>query len=179
LLRLFAAIEVPPDIGEGLLPRQTGILGARWRPVDALHITLRFFGDVPENKADDLDAELATIRGRPLDLVIDGAGAFGEGPEIHAVWAGVEENKGLRQLAARCEASARKLHFRPEKRIYKPHVTLAYLKGADPERVAVWIQGHNMLKSPCFRMAAFGLYSSWQGPEGSYYRLEREYALSP
>ena len=178
MLRLFAAIEVPPDIGEGLLPRQTGILGARWRPLDAFHITLRFFGDVAENQADDLDAELATIRGKPLDLTIEAAGCFGEGPDIHAVWAGVGENPGLRQLAARCEASARKLHFKPETRIYKPHVTLAYLKGADPARVADWIQGHNMLKSPSFRMASFGLYSSWQGPDGSYYKLEQEYPLA-
>jgi 2'-5' RNA ligase len=177
MLRLFAAIEVPPDIGEGLHSRQTGIPGARWRPLDALHITLRFFGDVREDKADDLDAELGLIHDPPLDIVIQGAGAFGEGHDIHAVWAGVAENPGLRHLAARVEAAARRAGLTPDTRIYRPHVTLAYLRHPDPQPVATWVQGHNMLKSPPFRMAAFGLYSSWQGPDGSYYRLEKEYPL--
>ena len=177
MLRLFAAIEVPPDIGEGLLPRQTGIVGARWRPVEALHITLRFFGDVREDMADDLDAELSTVKGPPFELMLEGAGSFGEGEDIHAVWAGVAESPPLRQIHARCETAARRAGLKPEHRAYKPHVTLAYTRRPDPARVAAWIQGHNLLKSPPFRVDRFGLYSSWQGPEGSVYRLERVYWL--
>jgi 2'-5' RNA ligase len=87
----------------------------------------------------------------------------------------VQDNAALRQLAARCETAARRAGLKPEQRAYRPHVTLAYLRRPDPARVAAWIQGHNLLKSPPFRVASFGLYSSWQGPEGSVYRLEREY----
>jgi 2'-5' RNA ligase len=43
--------------------------------------------------------------------------------------------------------------------------------------VAAWEQGHNLLKSPPFRVDRFGLYSSWQSSEGSRYELEREYVL--
>ena len=44
-------------------------------------------------------------------------------------------------------------------------------------RVAAWIQGHNLLRSPPFPITSFGLYSSWLSSEGSRYRLEREYPL--
>src|SRR3954468_20100420 len=43
MIRLFAALAVPPEIGAALQARQHGIDGARWRPLEALHVTLRFF----------------------------------------------------------------------------------------------------------------------------------------
>ncbi len=175
MLRLFAALDVPPDIGEGLRDHQQGIPDARWRPLEALHVTLRFFGELREDQADDLDAELAAITSDPIDITLEGAGAFGEGEDIHAVWAGVAESEPLRKLAHRCEAAARRAGLAPEHRLYRPHVTLAYLKRPDPARVAAWIQANNLLKSPTFRMASFGLYSSRLGPDGSAYRMEREY----
>jgi 2'-5' RNA ligase len=177
MIRLFAALPVPEDIGEALLRRQQGIPGARWRPLEALHVTLRFFGELREDVADDLDAALSTVTGTPFGVSLEGAGAFGEGEDIRAVWAGVAESPALRQLAARCESAARKSGLKAETRAYRPHVTLAYLNRPDPGRVAAWIQGHNLLKSPSWRAASFGLYSSWRGPDGNAYRLEREYLL--
>ncbi|MDP3852180.1 RNA 2',3'-cyclic phosphodiesterase [Phenylobacterium sp.] len=177
MIRLFAALSIPPEIGEGLSARQDDLSGARWRPLEAFHITLRFFGDVREDVAADLDAELAMVTGLPLGLELEGVGAFGEGAEIHAVWAGVVEDPDLRNLAARCETAARRAGLAADTRVYKPHVTLAYLRRPNPAQVADWIAQNNLLKSPPFRATSFGLYSSWRTDEGSRYRLEREYPL--
>ena len=177
MIRLFAAIAIPEEIGTTLLPRQDRLPGARWRPLEALHITLRFIGDVPENLAGDLDAELTTVGGGPLELSLAGVGAFGEGADIHAVWAGVEENDDLKRLARACEIAARRAGVKAETRAYKPHVTLAYLRRPNPAEVAAWIQENNLLRTEPFRITSFGLYSSWQSDQGSWYRLEREYPL--
>ena len=177
MIRLFAAIALPDEIAEALARRQQGLPRARWRPREALHVTLRFFGEVKETVADDLDAELARIAIGPLTLSLEGAGAFADRGEPHSVWAGLAENEALKRLAARCETAARRARLRPERRPYRPHVTLAYLRGADPGRVAAWIQGHNLLKSPPFEVGSFGLYSSRLGGEGATYRLERSYPL--
>jgi 2'-5' RNA ligase len=177
MMRLFAAVEAPPEIGEGLRRRQQGLPGARWRPRDTLHITLRFFGAIDENTARDLDAGLASISASPFELQLNGVGSFGEGGEVHAVWAGVADSEPLRRLAGRCESAAQRAGLKPERRAYRPHVTLAYLKRADPARVGAWMQGHNLLQSPPFRVTWFGLYSSWPTSEGSRYQLEREYPL--
>ena len=177
MMRLFAAVEVPPEIGEGLARRQQGLPGARWRPTDTLHITLRFFGQTAETMARDLDSELATIAAAPFELGLEGVGSFGEGHDVHAVWAGVGDSEPLRRLAGKCETAARRAGLKPEGRTYKPHVTLAYLRRADPARVGAWIQGHNLLKSEPFRVTWFGLYSSWPTSEGSRYELEQEYPL--
>lgn len=177
MIRLFAALSIPPEIGRGLQTRQAGIEGAPWRPLEALHVTLRFFGEIREDLARDLDAELLSVSGRPFEIVLAGAGSFADGDGINAVWAGVEESPQLRRLAEACESAARRAGLKPDKRNYKPHVTLAYLRRPDPTQVAAWIQGNNLLKSPPITIDRFGLYSSSLGREGSYYRLEAEYPL--
>ncbi len=177
MIRLFAAIAVPAEIAEGLTRRQQGLPGARWRPTEAFHVTLRFFGEIAESQADDLDAELAIISVERVSVALEGVGAFQDGGEAHAVWAGVSENEPLKRLAARCETAARRAGLPADRRVWKPHVTLAYLRRADPGRVAAWIQGHSLLKSPPFTAASFGLYSSHLGGQGATYWLERSYPL--
>jgi 2'-5' RNA ligase len=177
MIRLFAALPLPLEIGEGLVRRQDAIAEARWRRIDQMHITLRFFGEVEETVAADLDADLAGVAAEAFDLRLEGVGAFGEGPDLRAVWAGVAASQPLARLAARCETAARRLGLKPEARAYRPHVTLAYLRRADAAEVAAWVQGHNLLQSPPFLVDRFGLYSSWRSARGSRYDLEREYPL--
>lgn len=177
MIRLFAAIAVPPAAAMALAGARHGPREARWRPDEALHVTLRFFGEVNERTADDLDAELGAVASDPFDLRIEGVGCFGEGERIRALWAGVAESPALRQLASRCEAAARRSGLKAETRNYAPHVTLAYLRHSDPSQVAAWIQANNLIKAPAFRVDRFGLYSSWPGEAGSSYVLEREYRL--
>jgi len=177
MIRLFAAIAIPDEIADALVRRQQGIPGAKWRPTEAFHITLRFFGEIDEARADDLDAELSTIALAPVTVELAGVGSFDDHGEPRAVWAGVAETEPLKRLAGRCETAARRAGLAPDRRAWRPHMTLAYLRRADPARVAAWIQGHNLLKSPPFIAASFGLYSSHLGDEGAAYRLERSYPL--
>jgi 2'-5' RNA ligase len=177
MIRLFAAVAIPPDIGRGLLTRQVGVEGARWRPLEAFHVTLRFYGEVRQDVARDLDAALMDVRAHPFEIVLEGAGAFGEGADVHAIWAGVAESEPLRRLAEACETAARRAGLKPEKRRYRPHVTLAYLRRPDPAEVGAWVQANNLLRSPPITVDRFGLYSSTLGGEGSHYRLEAEYPL--
>jgi len=177
MIRLFAAIAVPDHIAQRLAHMRMALPGANWRPQSALHITLRFFGDISENRADDLDAELSVAGGAPFDVTLAGVGTFGDGADVHAIWAGAVETEPLRRLAKRCEAAARRSGLKADTRGWRPHVTLSWLRGADPARVAAWVQSQNLMKSPPFRVGAFGLYSSWRGEDGSFYRLERSYPL--
>jgi len=178
MIRLFAALPIPGDIGRALARRQSGVEGARWRPPEALHVTLRFFGEIREDVARDLDAELTMVRGQAFDLELAGVGAFGEGPDLHVLWAGVAESEPLRRLARACESAARRAGLKADPRHYRPHLTLAYLRHPDAAEVAAWIQANNLLKSPPMRVESFGLYSSFLGSEQAHYRLEAQYPLA-
>jgi 2'-5' RNA ligase len=178
MIRLFAALALPPDVAAPLSLAQSGIRDARWRPLESLHVTLRFFGEVAETVAEDLDGELAAIAAPRFQIALRGVGCFGEGAQISAVWAGVEASPTLNRLARACETAARRGGLKPEARRYAPHVTLAYLRRPDPSAVAAWIQANNLLRTPVFDVKSFGLYSSRLGRDGSTYRLERVYPLT-
>ncbi len=179
MVRLFTALHVPEHIAETLQRRQTGLPGAKWRPLEQLHITLAFYGDANERQADDLASELVRAEGRgAIELELNGVGAFGDNHRSHTIWAGVKASEPLNQLAARCKAAGDRAGLPPERREYRPHVTMAYLKPhVDPDRVGAWITNHNMLASPPIRFDRFGLYSSVLTEHGSIYTLEREYYL--
>jgi 2'-5' RNA ligase len=179
MIRLFAALAVPDAIADGLVACQTGLAGANWHVAQDLHITLRFFGEVDETVAEDLDTELAKVaarsKGQSLNLAIEGVGVFNQGERLNAVWAALKPNEALSVLAGRCEAAARRAGLEPDKRKYTPHITLAYLKTTPPTAVAAWLADHALLRSEPFSVRQFGLYSSWRTPQGSRYTLERIY----
>jgi RNA 2',3'-cyclic 3'-phosphodiesterase len=179
MIRLFTALSVPDDAAETLQRRQTGLPGAKWRTAEQLHLTLCFYGEIDERRADDLAAELSrAATGGPFEIELAGVGAFGDGHRTHALWAGVAPNERLNVLAGRCRAAAERAGLSLERRDYHPHVTLAYLKPqTNPDRIGAWIAGHNLMRSPPIRVDRFGLWSSVLTEGGSHYQLEREYML--
>lgn len=178
-LRLFAALDIPDDIAAQLTPLMRDIGGAKWRPRENLHITLRFFDDVPEPIADEIDFELGQLSEgiAPFELRLKGAGSFG-GADPHTLWIGVEESAALSALAAGCERAARRVGLKPEPRKFTPHVTLAYLSGAPLDRVQAFTVHHSLFASEPFWIERFGLYASFTRKSApSLYRLEAEYPL--
>ncbi len=179
MIRLFVAITVPHEATLALEPLAEGVPGARWSPKENLHITLRFVGEVSEAAAEDLDSALGAVITPPFQVALTGVGCFGDAASVSALWAGVEASETLIILRGRCESAARRAGLKPDTRTWKPHVTLAYLSGVEPGRVAAWTQTHNLLRIPPFAVERFGLYSSWRTRAGSVYRLERSYILRP
>lgn len=178
-LRLFAALSLPDHIAERLLALMRGVSGAKWRPRENLHLTLRFFGEVAEPVAEDLDAALDQIAAgvAPFDLKLKAAGAFG-GADPHALWIGASESDSLKRLAADCERAARRAGLKAETRKFAPHVTLAYLSGAELTQVHAFEARLGLFETPSFRVENFGLYSSFTRKAApSLYRLEAEYPL--
>jgi RNA 2',3'-cyclic 3'-phosphodiesterase len=178
-LRVFAALALPNDVAESLLPLMRGVPGAAWRPRENLHLTLRFFGEVAEPVAEELDAELARVAEAtaPFDLALKGAGAFG-GADPHTLWLGASESAPLKKLAADCERAARRVGLKPEPRKFSPHVTLAYLNTAELQLVHAFETRMGLFETRRFVVDRFELYSSWTRKSApSLYRLEADYPL--
>jgi 2'-5' RNA ligase len=175
-LRLFAAIEVPDETAARLARLQKGVLGAAWRPREALHLTLRFFGEIDERLAEELDHELGRIRSSPFDVVLKGAGWFGR-DRPSTLWVGVADNPPLAALAEACERAARRAGLPPETRGFTAHVTLAYCRGTGPEDAAKFAQRLALFHAEPFLADRFVLISSWPGKRVSTYVAEAEYPL--
>jgi RNA 2',3'-cyclic 3'-phosphodiesterase len=178
-VRLFAALAIPDDVAERLLALQKGVGGAKWRPRENLHLTLRFFGELAEPVANDVAEELAQLADAttPFELQLKGAGSFGKA-DPHTLWIGVAESAALKKLASACERTARRAGLAPAPRKFAPHVTLAYLANADLERVKAFEARLGLFKSRAWEVESFALYSSLVRKGGpSLYRLEAEYFL--
>ena len=176
-LRLFAALPVPYEIGQDLVRLQKGVPGARWRPVENLHITLRFFGEIDERRAEDLDAELAAIQIAPFTLRLKGTDWFGKA-DPRSLWLGVDAPDALLRLHEKCDRAARRAGLAPEPRKFVPHMTLAYLRGAPVDKVNRFVQRTATLETEAWQATHFSLYSSWlTRGERNIYEPEADYPL--
>ena len=78
-MRLFVAIPLPEDIGDGLSRICAGVPGAKWVAPENLHITLRFIGEVDGGAFHDIAAALARVLGSRHLVLGDQHGRHAEG----------------------------------------------------------------------------------------------------
>ena len=173
MLRLFAGIDLPPELKLSLSALTGGLPGARWVDAGNYHITLRFIGEVDEGLASDIDAALARIAAPRFEIALAGLGTFGD----RQLWVGVERNDALIHLRDKIESALVRLGLEPEGRRFQPHVTLARLKGNDP-KLQAFIEGNALYRAPPFPVRHFSLIASYQTKAGSIYEDRADYRLS-
>jgi RNA 2',3'-cyclic 3'-phosphodiesterase len=174
--RLFSAIEIPRSVAERLSLLRSGLTGARWIDPENYHLTLRFIGDVDGATARDFESALGEIVAAPFELEVTGLGSFG-GDKPRAIFAGIGRSQGLETLQRANERAAREAGLPPEGRNYKPHVTLARLKGARAGSVAAYLQRQGDIGPQPFTVSRFVLYSSRNSVGGGPYVVEAAYPL--
>jgi 2'-5' RNA ligase len=173
--RLFTALELPERVRTRLGLIRSPLAGARWVEPDNFHITLRFAGDIDNRTADEFAGFLDDIALEPFDIRISGLGAFG-GRTPRVIWAGVEGDQ-LDVLQRAHERAARSAGLEPDPQTYRPHVTLARLRGTRPEAVARFLGSRGALMSEPFRVERFVLFSSRPGSGGGPYVHEQLFPL--
>ncbi len=179
MLRLFVGIRMPDSAAARLRGICAGLPGAKWVNPDGFHLTLRFIGDIHENIAEDLDANLSAIRARSFALQLSGVGQFGQIEKAHTVWAGVKRNDALYHLRDKVESAAVRAGIEPDHRRFSPHVTLGKLHFAPPDRLESYLVQNSLFHSEPFTVDEFALFSSHSGDGGRLYLAEATYSLLP
>ena len=174
--RLFTAIEIPEKVRDELHRLQHPLPGARWMTPDGYHLSLRFAGDIDNGLAREFAANLATVDMDAFELTLEGLGTFG-GNDPRSLWAGVAPSAALEALARAHEKAARASGLRPEKRAFKPHVTLARLRGTRVDAVAQFLTQYSGYRSKPFFAVETVLMSSRPLVGGGPYGIEDTFAL--
>jgi 2'-5' RNA ligase len=177
-VRLFTAFALPSGVAESLAaaarslagPAPAGAAAApriRWSRPEDMHITLVFLGEVAETRLPQIHATLGTLAASPCSIAIQQPGYFrGSG----ALVASVAPRPALLALAEAVTRVLEPCGFSAEPRPYRPHITLARLRGAYRLRLdsVPWPQAD-------FRAGSFHLYRSHLGPGGARYEIVYSY----
>lgn len=128
-LRCFVAVELPQEIRDKIAPLQERIAmgGVRLVKPDLIHITLKFLGDVPNNRVDEVVSALRSVTFQPFKADIEGVGAF-PGRTVRVVWLGARGE--FETLARSVDLALAPMGF-PREDGFRAHATLARVK--DPK----------------------------------------------
>jgi RNA 2',3'-cyclic 3'-phosphodiesterase len=168
-LRLFVAIPLPAKLKAILAGLRTELDGARWVPIENLHLTLRFLGETHEDAAEALVGELPLIAFEAFEVEINGVGTFPNVRDPRVLYARVVPTSYLTSLQQDVERMTESLGFEPESRPYRPHITLARLRRPDPRNVRTSIR--SMRVEAAFVVESVGLYQSELTAVGARHRL--------
>ena len=177
-MKVFVALGLPEVLAQQLALMGGGIPGARWEPLEKLHLTLRYIGDAEGSMLDDIDAALARVRTDPFKLTLAGVGHFPPRGKPRSVWAGVQDPTDVTTLHDKVDRVLQTVGVDPDRRKFSPHVTLARLKNSPEHKVAEFLAHHSLFVAPAFSVEEFALYSTIRGPAGSKYRVEKRYPVS-
>jgi RNA 2',3'-cyclic 3'-phosphodiesterase len=178
-MRLFVGIDLPWDLRRRVsMLSGAGIPGARWVPAENYHVTLRFIGEAPRHRAEEIDLALAAVKVEGFSLSLAGVGTFAKGGRSNALWVGVERNPQLDRLQSKIETALQRCGLEPERRRFQPHLTLARLDGPPEARLAGFVQAHNLFRIEPVSVEHFTLFRSLLGKDQPIYTPEVEYALT-
>lgn len=105
----------------------------KWVRPQSVHLTLKFLGDTPEDTIGPLAAKVAEAVAScpPVNLNIDGVGVFPNRNKPRVVWLGLGgETRELSNLHKLVECAASEFGYIPEKRAFKPHLTLGRVRSS-------------------------------------------------
>jgi 2'-5' RNA ligase len=132
-VRTFIAIELDDELRENLGRLQARLRdrlsprSVRWVRPEDIHLTLKFLGDTPQEKLEEIQAALAraAMEVAPFTITVGGLGCFPNPRRPRVVWVGLQEVTGrLKQLRDAVEEGVAPLGFPTEKRAFSPHLTL-------------------------------------------------------
>ena len=183
-MRLFVALDVPQKVREALAEATEKLKkkcpGARWTRLEGVHITLKFIGEVPEDRVEAIRDALGTVGPfAPVEVRVAGFGFFPTARRPRVFWAGVEGGPQLSELAAAIEVRLGSFGIAPEKRGFHPHLTLARFEspqGTQALRDAVEGLGTPEFGAKTFR--EFHLYQSVLKRSGAEYTRICTYPFS-
>lgn len=184
--RLFIGIELPVqikrllnDVSESLNSR---VESAKWVPYENLHLTLKFLGETPDAKIDDVALSLrrAVAEYRKFYFSLGQLGAFPNQRKARVLWLGVTH--GTPELVAISKSIDNELinlGYEKEKRGFSPHITLARIKIPSSVENAISAVDPNVCQGRIVNVNSITLFESRLMPSGAEYAPLEHFNLNP
>lgn len=139
--RLFLAIKLQPNnhFLELFSSLKAGLKHEKikWIEPNNLHLTIKFFGETPENKIHELvtTLKLGVEKQNKFSLQISTLGIFGSQYNPKLIWAGLKKTGPLIQLVTNVTAELEKIGYFKDRQNFVPHLTLGRIKNLNDKNL--------------------------------------------
>lgn len=184
-VRAFLAVPISPTAKVALknvvrLLSADAPRGVRWVDPEAIHLTLKFLGNVESSRVTDITTAMrrATQGAPQFRLRLSGVGTFPNGNRPRVLWAGVNGDlEPLQELQRRVEDALADVGFPREGRPFSPHLTLGRVRDQASGEERKRISAAMLAASPAAALDAtepwlvetLCLVESHLSPEGATY----------
>jgi 2'-5' RNA ligase len=177
-MRLFIAIDLPEEAKENIEKLKLELKGIKGiKPVskENTHLTLKFLGEVSDNKADEIARALSQIKFKPFKTSISKMGVFPNENRIQVLWIDAEPAEPLFELKKMIDAALPRFK---DDHPFKSHITFARIKyianESDKKKILDILKRH--INKTEFLVNKFRLYKSDLQPTGPVYGVVKEFA---
>lgn len=176
-IRAFIAVPLPRPVIDRARElqarlRETGLRLRMVRP-QAIHLTLKFLGDIDRARIAGVETALAATAGStgPLDLAAKGLGVFPGVRKARVLWMGIAgQTPALLAVQRHLETGLVPLGFKAERRRFNAHLTLARAKGRlDPGKLVRCLESFGGFEAVPFEAREIVLFRSELKPDGAVY----------
>jgi 2'-5' RNA ligase len=185
--RVFCAIELPTEVRAQVrnhiarLRESAPTARASWARDEALHITLKFVGEIEPNRVAAISeaAGRAAQRVDPFSIALENTGAFPTRGSPRVLWIGISDSTGnLAKLHESLEDECAIKGFSREERAYHPHLTIARQRAPQGARTPAVLTCEPQFPRVEFTVGEFVLIRSELGPAGSKYTVVSRHELA-
>jgi len=186
MIRAFIAAEISDQVRSGLGDLLTRLKrtdsGVRWVRPAAIHLTLRFLGNVGEDQVDRIAEAmaLAVSRSSPIEVEVGGWGTFPEGRRPRVIWVGLKKGgPELGEVFDRLEEELVSAGLGPADKRFSPHLTLGRVKsGKGMGRTRRIMENNGDGPFGAYRVDRLVLFQSQLNPSGAVYTRLAERTMS-
>ena len=186
-MRAFIAIDLDPAIKATLSDFVKGLKkindrDVSWVRENALHLTIKFLGEIKDGHLDSITTFLAEITRsvHSFPLVLKGTGFFPTNPRtIRVLWIGVFEQPTLMGLQREIDFRLQTQGFPAENIPFHPHLTLGRVKAPQKLRdILAELERHQYSAFGQMSVNRITLFESRLKPNGAEYSVLGEFPLS-
>jgi RNA 2',3'-cyclic 3'-phosphodiesterase len=185
-MRVFIAIELSGEIREALAQTQSHLkysgADVKWVEKENIHLTLKFLGEITEEKAKnikDILDETAKLT-KSFEISIKDIGAFPKIDYPRVIWVGLDRGADeSRALAENIDERLSRIGFQKEIRPFAAHLTIGRVRSPkNKEALKEKIESYQLSAFSCQLIQSIAMFQSKLSPKGPTYTKLHESILT-
>lgn len=180
-MRCFISLEIPENVRGKIYDafdklKKSKVCYGNFVKRDNLHLTLKFLGDISEEKADEIKKALDNIDFRQFPIETGDVGFFPNEKYVRVIWLDLVASD-LGFLKNEIDSQLEKLGFSRDEKNFTSHITTARIKVIKNKKEFFEKIKEIAPKKMFFIADTFSLMRSELKPQGPRYSLIKEYYM--